>query len=262
MEEIDLRGVAKTFWRKKIHIIIILILFLVLGFVYTYKIVVPKYTAKTTLILANGVSNNKENGYTDAALIDKDITVNSKLVSTYSELIKSKNVLRQVKTNLDIDIDEEDLKKMITVDTVEDTELIRISVEDENSELASYIANETANIFKEYIKGIYEVENVQIIDIAEVENEPSNIHHKRDIVIFGLIGAVVSAGYVLVLNLLDTTIKSIDDVESVTGISVLAALPILDNNKNMTKGRKESSSKSSLNSRTKAKRRKGGNKHE
>ena len=231
MEEIDLREVAKTFWNKKYHIAIILLIFVIAGSVYTFNFVTPKYTAKTTLILAsiNAVSaSNSETGYTDTSVIDKDITVNSKLVSTYSELIKSKNILRQVKANLDIDIDEDVLKKSITVATVEDTELIQISVENESSELASYIANEIANVFKEQIKVYYDIENVQIVDVAEIETEPSNVHHKRDVAIFGLIGLVVSAGYILILNMLDTTVKSIEDVEAVTKLVVLATLPVLD----------------------------------
>jgi len=251
MEEIDLREVAKTFWNKKYHIFVIIMLFIVAGFVYTFNFVIPKYTAKTTLILAsiNGISaSNSDTGYTDTSIIDKDITVNSKLVSTYSELIKSKNILRQVKANLDIDIDEDVLKKSISVDTVEDTELIRISVENESSELASYIANEIANVFKEQIKVYYDIENVQIVDVAEVETEPSNVHHKRDIAIFGLVGLVVSAGYVLILNMLDTTVKSIEDVEETTKLVVLAALPTLDSFERPTS---KSSKKSSARERRK-----------
>jgi len=229
MEEIDLKEVAKTFWKKKIEVILIVILFAVIGGVYTFNFVVPKYSAKTTLILAsiNGMNTNGSSS-ADTSAIDKDISLNSKLISTYSELIKSKNILRQVKNNLEIEIDEDSLKKAITVDTVEDTELIRITVTNENNELACYIANEVANVFKEQIKVYYDIENVQIVDVAEVETEPSNIHHKRDIAIFGLIGAVVAAGYVLIINMLDTTIKSIEDVENVTKLSVLASLPTLD----------------------------------
>lgn len=231
MEEIDLREVAKTFWSKKVHITIILIIFIAIGFIYTFNFVTPKYSAKTTLILAsiNGTSPASSiDTYTDTSVIDKDITVNSKLVSTYSELIKSKNILRQVISNLDIDIDEEELKKSIIVDTVEDTELIRITVENRSNELACYIANELANVFKEQIKVYYDIENVQIVDVAEVETEPSNIHHERDILIFGLIGMVVSVGYVLIYNMLDTTIKSIDDVEEATKLTVIAVLPTLE----------------------------------
>lgn len=232
MEEIDLREVAKTVWSKKIQIIVIVAVFAIIGGIYTYNFVTPKYTAKTTLILAsiNGMaSNNNDSINADTTAIDKDISLNSKLVSTYSELIKSKNILRRVISNLDIDIDEEALKKSITVDTVEDTELIRISVENTNNELACYIANEIANVFKEQIKVYYDIENVQIVDVAEIENNPSNVHHKRDIAIFGLIGMVVSAGYVLILNMLDTTVKSMEDLEEITKLPVLASLPTLDN---------------------------------
>ena len=238
MEEIDLREVAKTFWSKKIEIMIILFIFVVIGLVYTFNFVTPKYTSNTTLILAsiNGMSaTTVDSIVTDTSVIEKDITVNSKLVSTYSELIKSKKILRQVKSNLDIDIDEDILKNSITVDTVEDTELIRISVENINNELACDIANEIANVFKEQIKVYYDIENVQIVDVAEIEDTPSNIHHKRDIAIFGLIGLVVSAGYVLILNMLDTTVKSIEDIEELTKFTVLASFPTFDNLEKGTK---------------------------
>ena len=252
MEEIDLREVAKTFWNKKYHIAIILLIFVIAGSVYTFNFVTPKYTSNTTLILAsiNSGSSSGSDSASVATAIDKDISLNSKLVSTYSELIKSKNILRQVKDNLDIDIDEEELKKSIKVDTVEDTELIRISVTNSSSELSCYIANEIANVFKEQIKVYYDIENVQIVDVAEIETEPSNIHHKRDIIIFALIGVVVSAGYVLILNMLDTTVKSIEDVEDSTKLPVLASLPTLD------------SFERSSDRNSKSRNRKGGNRHE
>lgn len=241
MEEIDLREVAKTLWSKKIQVIVIIAIFVILGAIYTYNFVTPKYTAETTLILASvndltqDTTTTQNNGYVDTSVIGRDIDLASKLVSTYSELIKSNNILRQVKKNLNIDIDENDLKKSITVDTVEDTELIKISVENENAELACYIANEIANVFKDQIQVYYDIENVQIVDVAEVPTEPSNIHHKRDIAIFGLIGVVIAAGYVLILNMLDTTIKSSDDVEEITKLPVLASLPIIENVENTKK---------------------------
>lgn len=240
MEEIDLKDLVRTFWSKKVYIILILILFIAIGFIYTFNFVEPKYSSNTTLILAS--INNKTTSTTsseidstyDTATIDRDITINSKLVSTYSELIKSKNILRRVISNLDIDIDEDTLKKEITVDTVEDTGIIRITVEDASSELACYIANEIANVFKEQIKVYYDIENVQVVDIAEVETEPSNIHHKRDIAIFGLLGIVVSFGYVLIYNMLDTTVKSIEEVEEMTKLTVIATFPSIDSVEKMS----------------------------
>lgn len=232
MEEIDLKEVFKTFWNKKFHILVILIIFVILGIIFTLNFVTPKYTSYTTLILAsvNNNSNSLDNQQTvDTSTIEKDITVNSKLVSTYSVLIKSKNILRQVMTNLGIDMDEDELKKNIDVSTVEETEVIRISVTDEDPSLACSIANEIANVFKDQIKGYYyNIENVQIVDVAEEDYKPSNINHKKDIAIFVLLGMVASCGYVLVLNMLDTTVKSIEDIENIKGVTVLASLPAYD----------------------------------
>ena len=111
----------------KIKILLIVAIFIAIGIIYTIGFVTPMYTSSTTLVLATSEnSTSKANTITTT-----DITLNSKLVSTYSELVKSKNVLRQVISNLGIDIKEEELKKNITVSSVKDTELIEISVKSE-----------------------------------------------------------------------------------------------------------------------------------
>ncbi|MDO5557391.1 MAG: Wzz/FepE/Etk N-terminal domain-containing protein [Clostridia bacterium] len=51
MEELDLKELFSIFWRKKIIILIIVAIFIVIGTVYTYTIVEPKYESYTTLVL-------------------------------------------------------------------------------------------------------------------------------------------------------------------------------------------------------------------
>jgi capsular polysaccharide biosynthesis protein len=51
------------------------------------------------------------------------------------------------------------------------------------------------------------------------------INHTKDLVIFAFIGIVISVGFVLVLNMLDTTIKTEQDVENSTGLLVLSSIP-------------------------------------
>mgnify|MGYP007038294722 CR=1 FL=1 len=50
--------------------------------------------------------------------------------------------------------------------------------------------------------------------------------HLKDIIIFGFIGIVISAGYALAANMLDTTIKSKEDVENKIGLPVLTSIPL------------------------------------
>ena len=227
MEELDLKEMFNLFWKQKVQIILIVLIFMVIGIIYTVGFVKPVYTSSTTLVLAT-MENKKSSTSSEETLTTADITINSKLVSTYSELVKSKKVLRKVIANLGTKLDEEKLRKNITVKSVKDTELIEITVTDEEPEIASRVANQIAKVFIENVKEIYNLNNVHIVDEAEVADAPSNIHHVRNIVIFAFIGLVISVVYVLILNMLDTTIKSAEDVEKLLGLPVLASIPIYD----------------------------------
>lgn len=227
MEEIDLVEIFKIFWRRKIQIILIILIFMCLGYIYTTNYVTPIYSASTTLVLTS--SNNKNN--TTNSITATDIVVNSKLVDTYSELIKSKNVLEEVISNLGMNIKVEKLKNSITVSSVEDTELIEIKVKNIEPENTAKIANEVAKVFIKRIAEFYNINNVQIVDEAQIPTSPSNINHKKDILIFGLIGALIAIVYVVIENMLDTTIKSADELEKMCKYPVLASIPIYVKNK-------------------------------
>lgn len=240
MEELDLRELFNIFWNKKIQIILIVLIFAVIGLIYTMTLVTPKYTSATTLVLASSNGSDKTTGTTTTNTITTtDITLNSKLVSTYSELVKSKNVLRQVISNLNINISEESLRNNVAVTSVKDTELIEITVTTENPEYSAKIANEIAKVFTGKVGEIYNINNVHVVDEAEVSNTPSNINYKKDIIIFAFIGIVISVIYVLIANMLDTTIKTADDIEKMFKLPVLASIPVYGTDAQKKKGGKK-----------------------
>ena len=222
MEELDLKELFQIFWNKKIQIILIIAIFMVIGVIYSIGFVTPMYESYTTLLLVKG---EEENAKSDS-ITTTDLTLNSKLVSTYRELIKSKDVLRQVISNLNIDVNEEDIRNHITVTSVEETELIEITVQNEDPTYAAKIANEIAKVFTEKVAELYKINNVHVIDEAEVENTPSNINHVKDVVIFAFIGLVIAVAYVLIANMLDTTIKTAENVEKLFKVPVLANIPL------------------------------------
>ena len=233
MEEIDLKELLSLFWSKIFQIIIIVLITAGIGAIYTYGFTVPKYSSSTTLVLTGSEQSSGADGTN--SITTTDVTLNSKLVSTYSELVKSSKVLRQVISNLGIDVNEDELRKNITVKSVEDTEVIKITVTNENAAYSAKIANEIAKIFSSMVSDIYNINNIYIVDEAEVSNTPSNIHHSKDIVIFAFIGIVIAVMYVLIANMLDTTIKSVQDIEKNSGVTVLASIPIYDINENKGK---------------------------
>lgn len=235
MEELDLKQLVNIFWNKRLHVISIVLIFLIIGTVYTFLFVTPKYKSYTSLVLARSEST-KENETDTSTITQTDITLNQKLVSTYSELIKSKNVLREVIKNLNINESEENLKDNITVSAVKDTELIQITVTNYYPDRASDIANEIAKVFTKKVGEIYNINNVYIVDEAERANTPYNINHIKDIAIFIAIGLIVSVGYVLISNLLDTTVKSAEDIEKELGVVALASIPLLKDDTKKMKG--------------------------
>ncbi len=226
MEELDLKQLFKIFWNKRLQIISIVLIFLVIGSIYTFMFVKPKYQSYTKLVLAQSDITLKE-GTQLQGITQSDITLNQKLVSTYSELVKTKNVLREVIKELRLNIEEEELRKNVTVSSVEDTEIIQITVTNKNALDAKNIANQIAKIFSERVSEIYNINNVYIVDEAEEATAPYNISHIKDIAIFIVIGIVVAVIYVLLANLLDTTVKSAEDIEKELEISVLASVPVL-----------------------------------
>ena len=224
MEELDLKELLDLFMSKILQIILIVIIAAGIGIIYTMGFVTPKYSSSTSLVLTTSEKSAEVDSTN--SITTTDITINSKLVSTYSELVKSKKVLRQVISNLNIDVGEDALRNNVSVDAVEDTELIRITVTNENAVYSAKIANEIAKVFSEMIPEIYNINNIYILDEAEVEDVPSNI---KDVIIFTFVGLVIAIGYVLIANMLDTTIKSPEDIEKGFNLPVLVSIPLIDN---------------------------------
>ena len=235
MEELDLKQLFKIFWNKRLHIIAIVLLFLIIGTIYSFAFVKPKYKAYTTLVLAQADVMVPE-GEDAKGITQSELTLNQKLVPTYSELVKTKNVLREVIRELRLNVDEDELKKNVTVKLVEDTELIQITVTNKNALDAKNIANKIAEIFSDRVSEIYKINNITIVDEAEEATEPYNINHIKDIAIFMVIGLVVAIIYVLLTNLLDSTVKSAEDIEKELEISVLASIPTIKDETKLNKG--------------------------
>lgn len=222
MEELDLKELFSMFWTRKVHIILITLIFMVIGAIYSYVFVAPKYMSYTTLLLATSSEDTNKS----STITTTDITLNNNLVSTYSELIKSKSVLVPVINNLNINKTEDALKEAITVSARKNTQIIEIDVIDSNPTEAKIIADEIAKVFMTQVSDIYNINNVHVVDEAEIANIPYNINHVKDIVMFTFIGLVVACIYVILANMLDTTVKTKEDVEKKLGLTVLTTIPL------------------------------------
>ena len=225
MDELDLKDLFNMFWTKKFEIILIIAIAVVIGFIYSYVLVKPEYKSTTSILLAKSNTAQADDG----TITSSEISLNQNLVATYSDLIKTDKVLTQVINNLQINKTVEELQKNIQVSAKKDTEIIEISVTDADNEMARRIANEAAQVFITQIaQEYYNMDNVYVVDEARAESAPYNINHTKDLVIFVAAGFVIACIYVLIANMLDTTVKSKEDIEKKLGLTVLTSIPMCD----------------------------------
>ena len=216
MEEINLSEVYSYFKTKILWILLAVVLIIVLGNVFTLVTRTPLYQSNTTIVL---VGENKS-GYSQT-----ESQLNQNLIGTYSQIIKSRKVLNQVIENLDLKLTTTELAQSITTSSVEDTEIIQITVNNPKAKDAKKITDELAEVFTKEIKDIYHLENVEIIDKAEIAKTPYNVNYLKDNVIYLVVGLVLSFGVVFVMYYFDTSIKSSDIVEEKLGLTVIGIVP-------------------------------------
>ena len=227
MEEIDLKELINIFMEKKMLIVLIVVIFALLGAIYTLKFITPMYEATTSLVLVQ-IGGDLKDGTT--SITTTDIQLNSKLVNDYSSIAGSEVVAQKVLENLKLPMTLSELRDCISISTETNTEVISIIVKHSDPEVAQRIANEVASVFMEKTQEIYKVGNIYVLDKASLPITPYNIHLSKNIIVFAFIGGVLVSGYILLINMLDTTIKSDSDIEKTLDVPVLASIIYKDEN--------------------------------
>lgn len=214
MEEIDLKELF-TFVKSKIGLLITITASIcILGCVYGLFIQKPMYQSYTTVILSSNEGTINQN----------DLNLYKNLVNTYAEIVKSRRVLEQVIDELDLDLSYETLNNKINVSSVNNTEIIKITVNDSDAIKAKNIANITANYFTKEIVNLYNMNNVGILDEAIESEKPYNINVTKQVVIYFMLGFVLAAGVLFIIFYFDRTVKSIKQVEQKIKLPILGGV--------------------------------------
>lgn len=221
-----------TLLRKlKKHVLLIISLSILVGvlcFVISKFYITPTYLSNTTMIVGN--LNQENNQDAQESNIDiNQIQANKALVLTYSEIVKSRGIFEKVKENLDLDMDYEDFSKKVSIEAVNDTQIISVKVVDTIPERSTDIANETSLIFKDSISKIMNVDNVHILDKAILPEEPISPNINRNTIIGIILGFILGLIISLIKEVTDTTIKSGEEISEVLDIPCLGIIP--DKNK-------------------------------
>ena len=218
MEEIDLKELFE-FIKKKIGLLItITVVICLLGCIYGLFIQKPMYKSYTTIILGGNETTASQ------TITQSDITLNKNLVDTYAELVKSRRVLEQVIAELYLEETYEELSNKISVSSVNNTEIIKITVADSNPIEAKNVANVTANFFSKEVVKLYNMNNVNVLDEANEANEPYNINIPKQVIIYFFIGIIIALSILFIIFYFDRTIKSVEQVEQKIKLPILGGV--------------------------------------
>lgn len=223
--EIDLREVMGQLWSNAI-IIILATLIGALGMYYISENFIDYKFMSSTKIYVLNQQDSQTVTYTD-------LQTGTQLTKDYAELVKSRTVTTKVIAELDLNnryedmenLTPDDLAAMITVTTLTDTRIIEISVTDTDPTRAQDIANAVRVAASTHIADVMDIEAVNVVDYANLPEGPISPNPVKNAVIGALLGFILSVGIVVVVFLLDDTIKNPDDVEKYLGLSVLASIP-------------------------------------
>lgn len=217
METIDLKDMF-SYFKSKISIIVLFIVVVgIMGCLYGLFIQKPVYKSSTSIVL---ISESQ----TGATLTYNDVSLNQNLVSTYSEIIKSRRVLNQVIDNLSLDYSYSNLSNNVEVSSVTGTQIIKISVSDRNNKTAMKIADEIAKVFAKEIPELYNISNVNILDYAEAASNAYNVNFIKQSIIYLLVGLILGLGITFVMYYFDRSVKNISQVEEKIKLPVLATV--------------------------------------
>lgn len=221
-EEINLSEIVSIIKRHFIKIVVVAAISAVTIFLYT-KIFVPKQYVSSGKIIVN---NRRTEGGT--SITNDEINSAKGLTAVYSIVIKSDPIMNRVIDNLKLDMTTNKLQSMISVSPVNGTQVMNISAKTTNPELSAQIVNEILKIAPEDIVAKVEAGSVNIISEAVINSSPVSPNASRNALLTASLVAIGLGAIYILLELLDKTLKSPDDIEKELGYPVLGIIPNTD----------------------------------
>lgn len=221
-ESLTVQQIFRVLLRKWWIILISVIVCGSIAFTYSTYVVQPQYTSIGTMVV-----NNKQSRETTAININ-DINASQKLVNTYAIILKSTAFVNRVKEKIDLNYSVSQIKNMATYSSVNNTEVLAVAIVSGNPEHSAIIAEAILDLATEEIVKYAEVGSVKILDHANLPVSPSSPNIPLNTLIGILLGAVLSVLLIFILEMLDTRIKSADDLGNRYNLPVLGVIPRAD----------------------------------
>lgn len=217
---IDLTAIFGTLLGK-IHIILAAGIFTALAaFIGTKLLITPMYESTTKVyVLSKDVMSS---------ITYSDLQTGTQLTKDYMELVKSRPVMEQVIAVLDLDMDVETLNARVSVETPADTRILYITAKDEDPKRAREIVNAIREAVGIQILEVMDVDAVNTVEEGNLPTAPISPKLKKNVMLGGMLGILAAVGVIILLFLLDDTLKTPEQVEQYLDLNVLATVPLTE----------------------------------
>ncbi|MBQ4157042.1 MAG: polysaccharide export protein [Clostridia bacterium] len=205
---------------------------LIMG-IYSFVIAKPVYEATSKLyVLASS----------DSVVNLSDLQIGSYLTSDYVEVFDTWEVHEMVRSNLGLELTDQQMSDMLTIENPSNTRILYITVAHKDPEKAALIANEYAKVSKLYISEVMLTDEPSVLSEAQVPKYPVSPRKKLNLALGMIAGIFIMCAGIVVQFLTDDKIRSEEDVRRYTSLSTLAVVP---NNDEVEKGAKNKAARAS-----------------
>lgn len=220
-EVIDLVEILYAIRQHLLEVILATVVAAIIGFAASKFLMTPQYSSSALMIV-----NTRQD--VNANVTSDQINSATKLVSTYSIIIKSDTVLQQVIDNLGLNLTYAKLNKRVTVAAVDDTQVMKITVQSDSPEWARQVCEQIITVAPNVIKEAVEAGSVKVISNASLATEPVSPNIKKNTMLAAAVGFVLVIGIIVLQVLLDNKINTEEDVTKYLDMTVLGVIPQYD----------------------------------
>ncbi|ALB48769.1 YveK family protein [Clostridium beijerinckii] len=217
-EIIKIRDVVKILKKRWKMILSITIISTIFSAVASFYIISPKYEASTKLFI--GKENDKNTNYND-----NDIIMYQKLLKTYAEVIETNNLVEKAIEKDGLSTTPEEVLKGLVVTPRNDTQILEIKYTSKDRELAKDVLDSITSEFVESSIQLIPNGNVKILEDIKVPDSPVSPNKSMYIAIAVLVGLMISIGLSFLLEFMDNTVNTKEELEQILGIPVIGAIP-------------------------------------
>ncbi|BCZ47078.1 capsular polysaccharide biosynthesis protein [Clostridium gelidum] len=161
---------------------------------------------------------------------NNDVQMYQKLLKTYSEVIKTKDLIQSAISKNNLDITSEEVIKNLKITPMTDTQILEISYENKDKTLAKEVLVVVIDEFMRESKEIIPNGNVQVIESAELPQNPISPNKGTNIAIAFLVGIMIGVSIAFLREYVDDTLKTKEQTEKVMELPVIGMIPCEEKN--------------------------------